>query len=180
MKITESGFKDLHILEPKVLGDSRGYFMESYNHQTLRELGIDITFLQDNQSRSAKGVLRGLHFQRPPFAQTKLIRVLAGRVLDVVVDLRSKEPTFGEHFSVELSSENKKQLFVPKGFAHGFLVLSDTADVFYKCDELYKPEADGGIHYTSAGVEWEIPANELILSEKDRRLPLLKETKTLF
>ena len=174
MNVVATRFKDLFILEPKVLGDSRGYFMESYNKQTLLKSGIDINFVQDNQSRSAKGVLRGLHFQRNPHAQTKLVRVLSGSVLDVVVDLRKKEPTFGQHFSVELTAENKKQVLVPKGFAHGFIVLSNTAEVFYKCDEFYNPDADGGIHYTSVEMDW---GTDLIISDKDKNLPHVREAK---
>jgi dTDP-4-dehydrorhamnose 3,5-epimerase len=174
MNVLSTGFKDLFILEPKVLGDPRGYFMESYNRQTLLKAGIDINFVQDNQSSSRKGVLRGLHFQRAPHAQTKLVRVLSGTVLDVAVDLRRKEPTFGKHFSVELSAENKKQVLIPKGFAHGFLVLSDTAEVFYKCDAFYNPEADGGIYYKSANVDWQFQEDMLILSDKDRNHPSIQ------
>ena len=170
MNIISTGFNGLLILEPKVLGDSRGYFMESYNSQTLRDHNINTVFVQDNQSSSRKGVLRGLHFQRAPHAQTKLVRALTGSILDVVVDLRSSEPTFGKHFSVELSGENKRQLLVPKGFAHGFIVLSDMAEVFYKCDECYNPSADGGIHYDSVDVDWKLPASSFILSDKDKNL----------
>lgn len=180
MNLLSTGFKDLFVLEPKVIGDPRGYFMESYNRQTLKSLGIDITFVQDNQSRSVKGVLRGLHFQRAPFAQTKLVRVLLGSVLDVVVDLRKSEPTFGKHFAVEITAENKKQVLVPKGFAHGFIVLSETAEVFYKCDEFYNREADGGIHYRSADVDWRIPEDQLLLSDKDKNLPSIQEAKYQF
>lgn len=174
MNVVATRFKDLFILEPKVFGDSRGYFVESYNKETLLKKGIDITFVQDNQSSSAKGVLRGLHFQRAPHAQTKLVRVLSGVVLDVVVDLRKNEPTYGQHFSVELTAENKKQLLVPKGFAHGFMVLSETAEVFYKCDEFYHPDSDGGIHYTSIDLNW---GADLVLSEKDKKLPHIREAK---
>jgi len=180
MNVLSTGFKDLFVLEPKVIGDSRGYFMESYNKQTLLGLGININFIQDNQSSSSKGVLRGLHFQRPPHAQTKLVRVLSGTVLDVVIDLRRSEPTFGKHFAVEISAENKKQVLVPKGFAHGFIVLSDMAEVFYKCDEFYNRDADGGIHYTSAGIDWPIAADKLILSDKDKNLPKLHEANFQF
>lgn len=177
MNVVSTNFKGLFILEPKVFGDSRGYFMESYNKQTLLKNGIDITFVQDNQSRSVRGVLRGLHFQRQPYAQTKLVRVLSGAILDVVVDLRRNEPTFGQQFSAELTSDNKKQLLVPKGFAHGFVVLSEIAEVFYKCDELYNPGADGGIHYTSIDADWKIPSAELLLSDKDRNLPHIHDAK---
>ncbi len=180
MVIAPTEFRDLLVLEPKVLGDARGYFMESYNRSTLLKLGIDIVFVQDNQSSSSKGVLRGLHFQRPPFAQTKLVRVLAGRILDVVVDLRGEEATFGKHFAIELSAENKKQLLVPKGFGHGFLVLSETAEVLYKCDEYYHPEADGGIHYESAGIKWPDVGCPLVISEKDQKLPRLENLNFRF
>ncbi len=174
MKVVPTDFKDLFILEPTVLRDARGYFMESYNKHTLLKAGIDITFVQDNQSRSSKDVVRGLHFQRPPFAQTKLVRVLSGKILDIVVDLRKKEPTYGKTLAVELSGENNTQLLVPKGFAHGFLVLSDSAEVFYKCDEFYHPEADAGIHFTSADVQW--PENPLV-SPKDLVLPHIEKTQ---
>lgn len=177
MNVVSTRFKDLFILEPKVLGDSRGYFMESYNKETLLSNGIDITFVQDNQSRSGKGVLRGLHFQKHPRAQTKLVRVLSGSVLDVVVDLRKNETTFGQYFSVELNAENKKQVLVPKGFAHGFVVLSESAEVFYKCDEFYLAEFDSGINYKSIDIDWRIPQGDLLLSEKDKNLPHLREAK---
>lgn len=180
MTVSQTGFEGLYVLEPKVLGDARGYFMESYNQQTFLKSGIDINFVQDNQSSSRKGVLRGLHFQRVPYAQTKLVRALTGTILDVVVDLRRSQPTFGKHFALELSGENKKQLLVPKGFAHGFIVLSDTAEVFYKCDEFYKPEADGGIHYKSIEIDWKLPESEFNLSPKDTNLPFLKDAKFEF
>lgn len=175
MRVIETGFKGLFVLEPKVLGDSRGYFMESYNRKTLLDAGIDLQFVQDNQSRSSKGVLRGMHFQRAPYAQTKLVRALTGSILDVVVDLRKSEPTFGLHYAIELTGENKKQLLVPKGFAHGFVVLSDTAEVFYKCDEYYNPQADGGIHYQSVDIDWKLPAETLLLSDKDKNLPRISQ-----
>ncbi len=180
MKTVSTGFRDLLILEPKVLGDARGYFMESYNRNTMRELGIDVEFVQDNQSRSSRGVFRGLHFQRPPHAQTKLVRVLSGRILDVVVDLRHEEPTYRKHFTIELSDENKKQLLVPKGFAHGFLVLSDAAEILYKCDEFYHPASDGGIHYRSAEIDWPDLGVEFLVSEKDGKLPTLEQLKVTF
>lgn len=180
MNVVSTPFKDLVIIEPRVLGDARGYFMESYNHQSFVAAGIHTVFVQDNQSSSRKGVLRGLHFQSYPYTQTKLVRVLSGRVLDVVVDLRENESTFGKSFSIELTSENKKQLLVPKGFAHGFLVLSEMAEVFYKCDEFYNPSADGGINYADPALDIEWPATELILSDKDRNLPMLKDLKVLF
>jgi len=182
MNIISTGFKDLFVLEPKVLGDTRGYFMESFSRRTLLEAGIDLNFVQDNQSSSKRGVLRGLHFQNAPYAQTKLVRVLSGSVLDVVVDLRKDQATFGKHFSIELSSENKKQVLVPKGFAHGFVVLTEQAEVFYKCDEYYQPQADGGILYNdpAIGIDWNFTADELILSEKDKLHPKLENAKFNF
>lgn len=182
MNVVATKFKDLFVLEPKVLGDARGYFMESYNRNTLLEIGIDITFVQDNQSKSSKGVLRGLHFQNAPYSQTKLIRALSGEILDVIVDLRRDEPTFGQHFSIELSADNKKQLLVPKGLAHGFVVLSDQAEVFYKCDEFYNPTADGGILYSDPelAIDWKLMPEELILSEKDKKHPKMSEGKFYF
>lgn len=177
MNVIETGYKGLLILEPRVFGDSRGYFMESYNKKTLLAAGIDIEFVQDNQSSSRKGVLRGLHFQNSPFPQVKLIRVLNGLILDVVVDIRREEPTYGKHFSIELSSEKKNQLLVPKGFAHGFVVLSEMAEVLYKCDQYYHPEAEGGIAYNdpSLKIDWRLSSEELILSDKDKIHPNLSE-----
>jgi dTDP-4-dehydrorhamnose 3,5-epimerase len=182
MNVISTGFKDLFVLELKVLGDARGYFMESYNRKTLLAHSIDIAFVQDNQSSSRKGVLRGLHFQNAPYAQTKLVRVLSGVILDVVVDLRKDQPTFGNHFATKLSAESKKQLLVPKGFAHGFVVLSEQAEVFYKCDEYYNPQADGGILYNdpALGIDWQFKPEELILSEKDKVHPKLNEGKFNF
>jgi dTDP-4-dehydrorhamnose 3,5-epimerase len=182
VKVEDTAFKDLLVLEPKVLGDERGYFMESFNRKTLLDYGINVIFVQDNQSSSRKGVLRGLHFQNAPYAQTKLVRVLSGTILDVVVDLRKEESTFSKHFSIELSAANKKQLLVPKGFAHGFIVLSETAEVFYKCDQYYQPNADGGILYNdpSLGIDWRVNPSEFIISEKDKNHPLLSEAKFQF
>ena len=180
MNVIPTGFNGLFILEPKVLGDARGYFMESYNRQTLEQHGINMVFVQDNQSSSRKGVLRGLHFQRAPYAQTKLVRTLSGTILDVVVDLRAAEPTYGKSFSLELSADNKRQFLVPKGFAHGFIVLSDTAEVFYKCDEYYNPSADGGIHYASVDVDWKLPGSSFILSDKDKNLPHISKAEFRF
>jgi dTDP-4-dehydrorhamnose 3,5-epimerase len=178
MKIIQTDFKDLLIIEPKVLEDSRGYFLESYNRKTFADRGISIDFVQDNQSSSTKGVLRGLHYQLAPYSQTKLVRVLFGEILDVVVDLRKGEPTFGRHFSIKLSAINKKQLLVPKGFAHGFVVLSNRAEVFYKCDQFYNPEADRGIRYNDPelAIDWILKDDEYILSDKDRNHPLLSES----
>lgn len=174
MKIKETGFEGLYILEPKVFSDKRGFFFESYNYNALKELGIDIDFVQDNQSFSKKGVIRGLHFQRPPHAQTKLVRVLSGEILDVVVDLRIKEPTYGRSYSIELSSKNKLQLLVPKGFAHGFSVLSESAEILYKCDQYYHPLAEGGILFNDPylNIDWGVSAHEILVSEKDNNLPI--------
>lgn len=173
MTLTQTGFKDLVILEPKVLGDSRGYFMETFNANTLASLSIHTTFVQDNQSKSTKGVFRGLHYQNAPHAQSKLIRVLSGVIIDIVLDLRKSESTFGRTYILELSSENKKQLFVPKGFAHGFLVVSDSAEILYKCDEFYHPESEGGISFLDLdlGISELAEENIFILSEKDKSLP---------
>lgn len=182
MKITATGFDDLLILEPKVNGDERGYFMESYNFKTLSEFGITTRFIQDNQSRSKKGVLRGLHYQNAPHAQTKLIRVLSGSILDIVVDMRSEKSTFRKSFILEMSGENKKQLFVPKGFAHGFLVTSDVAEVLYKTDEYYHPESEGGINFAdpSLGLQSLFHASEVTLSGKDTNLPFFDKVKFRF
>jgi dTDP-4-dehydrorhamnose 3,5-epimerase len=182
MKIVATEFDDLFILEPKVIGDERGYFMESYSYRTLAQNGITINFIQDNQSRSKKDVMRGLHFQNAPYAQTKLVRVLAGSILDIVVDLRREKSTFGKNLLLELSADNKKQLLVPKGFAHGFLVLSEYAEVFYKTDEFYNPKADGGININdpALGLPDVLSGENLILSEKDKNLPLFSEAKFNF
>lgn len=182
MKITSTEFDDLFVLEPKVIEDERGYFMESYSKRNLKESGIEIDFVQDNQSKSKKGVLRGLHFQNAPYAQTKLVRVLSGAILDIVVDLRREKPTFAKYFKLELTAENKKQLLVPKGFAHGFLVLSEYAEVFYKADEFYNRAADGGINFNDPLLKLlDILRDEnLTLSEKDKRLPLLADAKFNF
>lgn len=170
------------IFEPKVFGDSRGYFYESYNENVFKSEGIDIRFVQDNQSKSQYGVVRGLHYQMDPFAQTKLVRVLSGRVLDVAVDIRKGSPNFGKWVSVELSAENKKQMIIPRGFAHGFAVLSETAEFFYKCDSFYKPDQEAGFAYNdpSLGIDWLIPEKDRILSEKDKALPLFKDARINF
>jgi dTDP-4-dehydrorhamnose 3,5-epimerase len=172
MNVIKTEFEGLMILEPRVMGDSRGYFFEAYNEKTFAAAGLNAKFVQDNQSRSTKGVLRGLHFQRPPHAQTKLVRVLQGRIQDVVVDLRKSQPTFGKHFSIELSSENQRQLWIPSSFAHGFLVLSDFAEVLYKCDAHYHPEAEGGIRYddSSLGISWMTSSGEYTVSNRDLAL----------
>ncbi|MBL7473745.1 dTDP-4-dehydrorhamnose 3,5-epimerase [Robertkochia sediminum] len=172
MKLTETKIKDLYIIEPKVFGDDRGYFMESFKESWFKEHFPDIHFIQDNESRSSYGVLRGLHYQKPPFAQTKLVRVIQGEVLDVAVDLRKDSPTYGEHVSVILSGENKKQFLIPKGFAHGFVVLSEEAVFSYKVDNEYAPDYDDGIIWNDRhlNIDWKLIEEELILSEKDRRL----------
>jgi dTDP-4-dehydrorhamnose 3,5-epimerase len=179
MKFIETGFAELFLFEPKVFGDSRGYFFESYNEKTFAENGIKIKFIQDNQSKSSYGVIRGLHFQKDPHAQTKLVRVLSGRILDVVVDLRKNEDTYGKCYTVELSAENKRQLLVPKGFAHGFSVLSETAEVLYKCDAFYNKGSEGGLLYSDPElkIDWKIPADKAIVSDKDLQQPLFATLK---
>ena len=182
MPFIETGFPGLFVVEPKVFEDSRGYFFESYNEKIFKQQGIDICWLQDNQSSSGYGVIRGLHYQLPPYAQTKLVRVLRGKILDVVVDIRNGSPTYGKVYEVVLSAKNKKQLFVPKGFAHGFSVISRKAEVLYKCDAFYNKESEGGIAYNdpSLHIDWKIPVNEAIVSEKDTMLPLLENCNNTF
>lgn len=167
----------LVIVTPKLFQDSRGYFFESYNRKPFVENGIAADFVQDNQSRSTYGVIRGLHYQRNPFAQAKLVRVLQGTILDVAVDIREGSPTFGQHFSIELSDENCKQLYLPAGFAHGFSVLSETAVVSYKCDQYYNKESEGGIRFDdpALGIDWRVPTANTIVSDKDLLLPVLSE-----
>jgi dTDP-4-dehydrorhamnose 3,5-epimerase len=174
MPFTPTTFPGLIIVDPVVFEDSRGHFFEAYNEQHFEDNGIDIAFVQDNQSRSTYGVIRGLHYQLPPYAQSKLVRVLSGAILDSVVDLRTGSPTFGETFSIELSSENKKQLFIPKGFAHGFSVISETAEVMYKCDSYYNKQSERGIVYNDPAlkIDWRIPENKAVVSDKDKLLPL--------
>ena len=169
MKIETTGFEGLVVLTPSVFADERGYFFESYNSETHLKAGLDFHWVQDNQSHSKHGVIRGLHFQKAPFAQTKLVRALQGEILDVVVDLRKGEPTFGKVFSVVLSAENKKQLLVPRGFAHGFSVLSSSADVMYKCDNLYNKQSESGLIFNdpSLKIDWKLSPEEMIVSEKD-------------
>ena len=176
MTATETKLKGCFIIEPKVFKDSRGYFFESFNQNKFNTLiGQEINFVQDNESFSSKGVLRGLHFQTGDYAQAKLVRVVKGTVLDVVVDMRKESPTFSKHFSIELSEDNKTQLFVPRGFAHGFIVLSETAIFSYKCDNFYDKASEQGLRYDdpSLGIDWKLPANEFIISEKDLVLPTL-------
>lgn len=173
MNIEKTYIKDLVIIQPTVFEDSRGYFFEAYNQPEFYENGINCQFIQDNQSFSKRGVIRGLHLQINPFAQAKLVRVLEGEILDVTVDLRKNSPTYGQHFSVVLSAENKKQLMVPHGFAHGFSVLSETASVMYKVDQLYHKDSERGIRYDdpTLAIDWQLDSNEIIVSEKDLILP---------
>ncbi|HMU10447.1 MAG TPA: dTDP-4-dehydrorhamnose 3,5-epimerase [Ferruginibacter sp.] len=182
MPFIKTDLPGLVIFEPAVYGDSRGYFFESYNEKLFSEEGIDTRFVQDNQSRSAYGVIRGLHYQLDPYAQTKLVRVLSGSILDVVIDLRKGSPSYGKLLSIELSAENKKQLLIPKGFAHGFSVLSETAEVLYKCDSFYHKESEAGIIYNdpSLDIDWKIPAAKMIISEKDLKNPLFANCKNNF
>jgi dTDP-4-dehydrorhamnose 3,5-epimerase len=182
MPFIPTSIPDLFIFEPRVFEDNRGYFFESYNQKTFREAGIEINFIQDNQSSSQYGVIRGLHYQLDPYGQTKLVRVLSGKILDVAVDIRKGSPSFGKSFSIELSAENKKQLLVPKGFAHGFSVLSEKAEVFYKCDSFYNKESEAGFMYNDAtvGIDWKIPPGKEIISEKDKWLPSFAECMNNF
>ena len=182
MKIIKTSIPGLLVLEPKVFEDSRGYFFESYNQNPLETAGIDCNFVQDNQSKSNFGVLRGLHFQHEPYAQAKLVRVIQGEVMDVAVDLRVGSPTYGVVHSEVLSSENKKQMYVPRGFAHGFVVLSASAEFFYKCDNNYSKEHDAGLRFDDPelNIDWRLPSNSLVLSEKDRNLPYLKDAELNF
>ena len=186
MQFTRTQIEDVIIIEPKVHGDSRGYFVETFRADKLEEfLGYKIDFCQDNESKSSKGVLRGLHYQLPPYAQTKLVRVISGRVLDVAVDIRKNSPTFGQHVAVELSAENKKQLLIPRGFAHGFVVLEDDTIFAYKVDNYYSPECDRGIAFDdkNLNIDWILNHNELNLSAKDKIQPKLfdiKDDKEIF
>lgn len=178
MEVIHTEIEGLLIIQPKVFGDERGYFFESFSMKEFEEKVSKTVFVQDNESKSRYGVLRGLHFQKPPFAQAKLVRVVTGRVLDVAVDIRNDSPTFGRYFSLELSGENKLQLFVPRGFAHGFVVLSDEAVFQYKCDNYYSPAHEGAIRWNDPRlhIDWQLPQNEIILSEKDKNNPLLCDT----
>jgi dTDP-4-dehydrorhamnose 3,5-epimerase len=172
----------LLVFEPKVFEDSRGYFFESYNRSVFATTGFDNSFVQDNQSSSARGVIRGLHYQLHPHAQSKLVRVLYGTVLDVAVDIRRGSPWYGQSFSIELSAENKKQLFISPGFAHGFSVLSEKAEVLYKCDSLYNKESEAGIYYNDPvlGIDWKVAADKAVISEKDKILPLFAGCRNNF
>ena len=183
MKVLKTAIEGLLIIEPTVFGDSRGYFFESYNKQRFKdETGLDIDFVQDNESMSSYGVMRGLHFQRPPFTQSKLVRCVRGKVLDVAVDIRKGSPTYGQHVAVELTEDNHRQFFVPHGFAHGFAVLSQTAVFQYKCDNFYAPQDDGGINIKdeTLGIDWQIPMDRAILSDKDLKHPNLADFDSPF
>ena len=183
MNFIPQSIPDVLLIEPTVHGDSRGYFMESFRQDLLDDfLGYEVNFVQDNESKSSKGVLRGLHYQLPPSAQAKLVRVIEGRVLDVAVDIRQSSPTFGQYVSKELSSDNHHQLFIPRGFAHGFVVLSESAVFAYKVDNYYSPDDDRGIAYCDKeiGIDWVLKSDELQLSEKDKSQPILSETKDFF
>ena len=177
MPFIETGFPGLKIFEPRVFSDSRGYFFEVFNEQSFREAGIDVHFVQDNESKSQRGVLRGLHYQQNPMAQAKLVRVVEGEVLDVVLDIRKGSPTFGKTYSLLLTGENKKQLFIPRGFAHGFSVLSETVIFQYKCDNFYSKESEGGIMFNDPelNIDWGFDLSEAIVSDKDKVLPLFKD-----
>ena len=182
MEIIKTGIEGLLILEPRIFKDVRGYFFESFSQREFEEKVGPVRFVQDNESMSTYGVMRGLHFQRPPYTQSKLVRCVSGRVLDVAVDIRLGSPTYGQHVAVELSAENHRQFFISKGFAHGFAVLSETAVFQYKCDEFYHPEADDGISILdgSLGIDWRIPMDKAILSEKDTRHGMLVDFKSPF
>ena len=182
MKFIETKISDLIIIEPTVFGDDRGYFLESYNQKKFEEIVGKISFVQDNESKSFKGVLRGLHFQKPPFEQAKLVRCIEGEVLDVAVDIRKNSKTYGKHVAVLLSGENKRQLFVPRGFAHGFLVLSDSAIFAYKVDNIYAPDHDAGIQWNDKelNIQWGLEDSEVMLSEKDAELPLFSKFESPF
>lgn len=182
MPFIETGIQGLVVFEPRVFEDSRGFFFESFNEKTFSDQGIPLPFVQDNQSKSCYGVIRGLHYQLDPHAQSKLVRVLVGKILDVAVDIRKGSPTFGKVYSIELSAENKKQLYIPKGFAHGFSVLSETAEVLYKCDAFYSKESEGGIVYNDAtlNIDWQIPADKAIVSEKDVVNPTFADCRNNF
>ena len=177
MPFIETGFPGLKIFEPSTFGDHRGYFLESFNEKTFKEAGIDAHFVQDNESKSQYGVVRGLHYQLNPHAQAKLVRVLIGSVLDVVFDIRKGSPTYGQKYEIALSGENKKQLFIPRGFAHGFSVLEDNTVFSYKCDNFYNKASEGGILFTdpSLQIDWQVPAEKMLVSDKDRLNPLLKD-----
>ena len=182
MELIETLIEGVVVLRPRVFGDARGYFFESYSEREFERLVGKVEFVQDNESKSRYGVVRGLHFQKPPYAQSKLVRVVRGRVLDVAVDIRRGSPTFGQHVAMELDGEEKLQFFIPRGFAHGFAVLSDEAVFQYKCDNFYAPEAEGALAWDDPdlGIDWRLPLGEVVLSEKDRHHPRLKDADWLF
>ncbi|MCL2414906.1 MAG: dTDP-4-dehydrorhamnose 3,5-epimerase [Bacteroidales bacterium] len=180
MKILETKIQNLKIIEPSVFSDDRGYFFESYSHEKLKELGIDKIFVQDNESKSEKGVLRGLHFQNPPFAQAKLVRVVRGAVLDVAVDIRKNSPTYGQHVCVELSEQNKRMLYIPEGFAHGFLTLEDDTIFSYKCSQFYNKESEDSLLWNDETLNIDWGTNNPILSEKDKIAPRFSEFQSKF
>lgn len=178
MNVVFTPIKDLLVLEPKIFFDNRGYFFESFSQKQFEDNGLNYTFVQDNESKSEYGVVRGLHFQKAPYSQSKLVRVIEGTVYDVAVDLRKSSPTYGQWFGVELSGENKKQFLIPKGFAHGFSVLSEEVVFAYKCDELYHPESEGGIAFDdpALGIDWKVDLQKIKVSDKDRRNPRLENS----
>lgn len=182
MEIIQTPISDLLIIQPRVFKDARGFFMESYNRSKFNELGINLDFCQDNQSRSAYGVIRGLHYQLLPQSQSKLVTVIEGAVWDVAVDLRKNSPTFGQWYGIELTGENKTQFLIPQGFAHGFSVLSESALFSYKCDNFYSPEHEAGILFNdpTLNIDWKIPADKALVSEKDLKLPVLADAKMNF
>ena len=183
MNVIDTEIEGLKIIEPRIFGDARGYFFESFNERDFAvQTGIEVRFVQDNESKSRYGVVRGLHFQQPPFAQSKLVRVVKGRVLDVAVDIRRGSPTYGRHVAVELTEENHRQLFLPKGMAHGFAVLSDEVLFQYKCDEYYHPESEGAIAWDdpTLAIDWRLPKGDVLLSEKDSHHPKFNEFVTPF
>ena len=182
MKFIKTDIPDVYIIEPTVFEDDRGYFLESYNKDKFEEVIGKVAFVQDNESKSSRGVLRGLHFQKPPYAQAKLVRCLVGKVMDVSLDIRKESPTYGKHVAVELSGENKRQLFVPRGFAHGFSVLSEKAVFAYKVDNSYAPEFDAGIRWDDSilNIQWGVNESEVLVSEKDTKLPFFSEFESPF
>ena len=182
MEVIKTDIPGVVIIEPRVFNDARGYFFESFSQRDFEEQVREVKFVQDNESKSSYGVLRGLHFQKPPHAQSKLVRVVKGAVLDVAVDIRRGSPTFGKHVAVELTEDNHRQLFIPRGFAHGFVVLGDEVIFQYKCDAFYAPQSEGAIAWNDPdlGIDWRIPAEDVLLSEKDKNHPCLKDAQWLF
>ena len=182
MEVIKTAIPDVVIIEPRIFGDSRGYFFESFSEKNFVEKVTDTHFVQDNESKSCYGVVRGLHFQKPPYAQSKLVRVVKGRVLDVAVDIRKGSPTYGQHVAVDLTEDNHRQFFIPRGLAHGFAVLSEEAIFQYKCDNYYAPQSEGAIAWDDPdlGIDWGVPAAEVLLSEKDSKHPYLKDIDSPF